>query len=80
MKIRINEGDWFPSLDWFIHHNISVKKIIQKKGDVIIVNPHTIYWRKSIGSTLICSWNLMVKNERQIKACSTEYKRKRKGK
>lgn len=60
-------------MDWFIINNIPIKKLIQEKGDVVVVSPGTIFWRRSLGVNLVVSWNIMPKIKKQITSFTKRY-------
>jgi hypothetical protein len=45
MDISVNEGLWFEDVYWFIEQGIPIKKILQQKGDIVIIGPGTLIWR-----------------------------------
>lgn len=55
------DGEWIEELDWFIDRKIPIKKVVQKKGDGIIIGSGSLSWFKSVGKSLHISWNIMTR-------------------
>jgi hypothetical protein len=58
MDLYGSEGLWYERLNWFIEHGYPIKKIIQKKGDIVISGPGTLHWVRSHGIALQSAWNI----------------------
>jgi hypothetical protein len=58
MDLYGSEGLWYEKLNWFLEDGkYPVKKIIQKKGDIVISGPGTLHWVRSHGIALQSAWN-----------------------
>lgn len=55
------EGEWFEDIDWFIERKIPIKKLVQKKGDAVVIGAGSMCWQMAKGRSLHASWNVMVK-------------------
>lgn len=50
-----------------IVNNYPIKKIIQKKGDLVYSGPGTLHWVRSMGKCFQVAWNVFPKTESQWK-------------
>ena len=53
------------SPEWLIVNNYPVKKLIQKKGDLVFSGPGTLHWVRSLGKCMQIAWNLFQKTAKQ---------------
>lgn len=63
-----NEGLWYEKINWFVENGFPIKKIVQKKGDVVISGPGTLHWVRSHGIALQSAWNIFPVTEKGMKA------------
>ncbi|KRX00818.1 hypothetical protein PPERSA_01997 [Pseudocohnilembus persalinus] len=47
--IHLNEGLWYADEQYLQKKNITYKKTIQKKGDIVVLGPGVLHWVRSIG-------------------------------
>jgi hypothetical protein len=58
MDLYGSEGLWYEKINWFMEQGkYPVKKIIQKKGDIVVSGPGTLHWVRSHGIALQSAWN-----------------------
>ena len=59
MDLYGSQGLWYEKINWFVEQGkYPIKKIIQKKGDIVISGPGTLHWVRSYGIALQSAWNL----------------------
>jgi len=64
---------WFEKINWFIENGFSIKRIVQKKGDIVISGPGTLHWVRSFGVAVQSAWNIFPKTYSQMKAAFHRY-------
>lgn len=62
IDIYKEEGLWFSNVDFCLENGISVKKFIQKAGDIVFLNSGTLHWVRSKGITVNSAWNVALKS------------------
>lgn len=60
-----HEGLWFAPPEWLMINNYPIKKLIQKKGDLVYSGPGTLHWVRSLGKCFQIAWNVFPKTEKQ---------------
>lgn len=57
-KIDFLSGSWWPVLDDLEKEGIPVYRFLQKRGDLVWVNPGTPHWVQAVGICNNVSWNV----------------------
>lgn len=68
IDIHKDEGLWFPDIYWFMIRNYPIKRIVQKKGDLVYSGPGTLHWVRALGSCIQTAWNIMPKSVQQFES------------
>lgn len=51
-----------------MQRNYPIKKIVQKKGDLVYSGPGTMHWVRALGSCIHSAWNVMPKTKQQLES------------
>ena len=68
IDIHKEEGLWFPDIYWLILRNYPVKRIVQKKGDLVYSGPGTMHWVRALSNCIQTAWNVMPKTQQQLES------------